>query len=431
MKNHSLFKSSLLAGTILLTLTGIVSRLIGFFYKIFLSRTIGAEALGIFQLIFPVFVFALAISCGGIQTAISRFTAASESRKEARLYLYLGTVLSVALSFLCAFAVYENAGFLSRYLLEEPRCEDLLRIMALAIPFASIHNCINGYYYGLKKTAIPAASQLLEQIIRVAGVYVICMILTEEGKALTATTAVWGLFIGELASSLFCITMLRFKKASGQVRHSFKNLCSMAFPFTVNRIVLSLAQSLETILIPMSLKDFGYSTYDALSVYGILTGMVLSTIMLPAVLSNSLSVLLLPEISRAQASRQERQIQRIIKKTVELSVILGLLCTFIFLISGTFVGQQLFHNHLAGIYLKNLCWICPFLFLSSTLCSILHGLGKPKTVLGINIGGSCIRMLFILFLIPQMGMRGYLWGMLVSQIFVSALSYRNLRKSCF
>ena len=431
MNIQSLLKNKLLTGTLLLTLAGIVSRFIGFFYKIFLSRTIGAQALGIYQLIFPVFAFSLSICCAGIQTAISRFTASSQNKKEARLYLYLGMASSLALAFLCSFLIYENADLISRYLLEEPRCGPLLRIMCLAIPFAALHSCINGYYYGLKKAGIPAVSQLLEQCVRVAGVYFLWSILTEQGRPLTASAAVWGILMGEVASALFSLTVVRFQKGAGRIRRVLSNLKSMAVPLTLNRVALSFAQSAETILIPISLKDFGYSAADALSIYGILTGMVLSTIMMPAVLSNSLSVMLLPEISKAQACRQENHIRGIIKKTAELSCVLGLLCTLGFLLTGDFIGRQLFHNHLAGVYLKTLCWICPFIFLGSTLCSILQGLGKPGTVLAVNICGCAVRIFFILFLVPFMGMRGYLWGMLVSQIAVSALSWLFLRKSCF
>lgn len=469
MKNHTLnkgskepsgflsftkqHKSSLVTGTLLLTFTGMISRFIGFFYKIFLSRTIGAEALGIYQLIFPVFAFCLSVACGGIQTAISRYAASCQKQRDARIYLWLGMTLSLLLSVACAFFIYRNAGFLSIHLLGEPRCEKLLCIMALAIPFACIHSCINGYYYGIKKAGIPSASQLIEQLIRVMGVYVICMVLTAEGQELTATTAVWGIFIGEFAATLFSLTALSFQKSlrpgkrmvsargkkgfssvrkrSIQLRQAFRNLCTMAFPLTVNRISLSLAQSMENILIPASLRQFGYSVYDSLSIYGILTGMVFSTIMFPAVISNSLSVMLLPEISHAQARHQEMQIRRLIKKTVETSLILGFLCTLLFLLGGSFIGIYLFHNHLAGIYIRTLSWICPFLFLGSTLCSILHGLGKPKTVLLLNVIGSSIRVLFIILAIPQMGIRGYLWGMLVSQIFTSVSAYLILRKHCF
>lgn len=446
-------KSSLVTGTLLLTFTGMISRFIGFFYKIFLSRTIGAEALGIYQLIFPIFAFCLSIACGGIQTAISRYAASCQKQRDARLYLWLGMVLSLFLSFVCAFFIYQNAAFLSSSLLGEPRCEKLLCIMALAIPFACIHSCINGYYYGIKKAGIPSASQLVEQLVRVMGVYVICTILTAEGQQLTAAASVWGIFIGELAAALFSLTALSFqkkgypgretasaagrklfslfRKRSMQIRQAFRNLCTMSFPLTINRIALSLAQSLENILIPSSLRLFGYSAYDALSIYGILTGMVFSTIMFPAVISNSLSVMLTPEISRAQSEHQEMQIRRLIKKTVETSLILGFLCTLLFLLGGSFIGVFLFHNHLAGIYIRTLSWICPFLFLGSTLCSILHGLGRPKTVLLLNVISSLIRILFIVLVIPRIGIRGYLWGMLASQIFSSVSAWLVLRKHCF
>lgn len=438
-----LFRSSLIKGTLILTLAGTLSRFIGFFYKIFLSRTIGAEALGIYQLIFPLFAFCLALSCGGLQTAISRYAASSKTDRIARSYLTIGTTLSLVLSFCCAVFLFRYADFLSLHLLGEARCEPLLRIMAVAIPFACIHACISGYYYGRKKAGIPSASQLVEQLIRVLGVWLVCSILTEQQQEFTAAIAVWGLVFGEIASALFSLTALSAKKNTVFQKSAFQkttntafydlkartsNLCSMAIPLTINRISLSLAQSLENILIPLSLRSFGYSSEDALSVYGILTGMVFSTIMFPAVLSNSLSAMLLPEIAKAQAEKKEQQIAHLIRKTIESSLVLGFLCTLLFLLGGSYIGVFLFGNHLAGVYIRTLSWISPFLFLSGTLCSILHGFGKPKTVLALNIIGSCIRILCIFYFVPTIGIRGYLWGMLASQIFTSLTAWIYLSR---
>lgn len=438
-----LFRSSLIKGTLILTLAGTLSRFIGFFYKIFLSRTIGAEALGIYQLIFPLFAFCLALSCGGLQTAISRYTASSKTDRIARSYLTIGTTLSLVLSFCCAIFLFRYADFLSLHLLGEARCEPLLRIMAVAIPFACIHACISGYYYGRKKAGIPSASQLVEQLIRVLGVWLVCSILTEQQQEFTAAIAVWGLVFGEIASALFSLTALSakknivfqksaFQKTTNTAFYDLKartnNLCSMAIPLTINRVSLSLAQSLENILIPLSLRSFGYSSEDALSVYGILTGMVFSTIMFPAVLSNSLSAMLLPEIAKAQAEKKEQQIAHLIRKTIESSLVLGFLCTLLFLLGGSYIGVFLFGNHLAGVYIRTLSWISPFLFLSGTLCSILHGFGKPKTVLALNIIGSCIRIFCIFYFVPTIGIRGYLWGMLASQIFTSLTAWIYLSR---
>ena len=175
-------KNNLISGTLLLTLTGILSRIIGFYYKIFLSRTIGAEGLGIYQLIFPVFALIIAVSAAGIQTAISRYCAQCQTEQQARRYLVTGLVLSLLLSGICITFMQTYAPWIGSVLLEDARTVSLLRLMTFSLPFACIHSCINGYYFGKKKAAIPSVSQLLEQLVRVAGVWLLIQILTEQGN---------------------------------------------------------------------------------------------------------------------------------------------------------------------------------------------------------------------------------------------------------
>ena len=197
----------------------------------------------------------------------------------------------------------------------------------------------------------------------------------------------------------------------------------MTLPLTCNRLLLSICQSAEAILIPMKLRDFGYTNSDSLSVYGILTGMVFSTILFPCVLSNSLSVMLLPAISEANSRNRMDLIKKAVQKTTQLCVILGLLCTLGFLLGGNWIGIHLFHNALAGLYVRTLSWICPFLF------SILHGLGKPKLTMLINLSGAILSIGFIFVGIPRIGLSAYLWGMLASQILISGLALISLRKT--
>lgn len=447
LQKKNIFKNSLISGTLILTLTGIFSRFIGFYYKIFLSRTIGAQGLGIYQLIFPVFSLLISISVSGIQTAISRYCAQCENDRQARGYLYTGLVLSMSLSVICMLFLRQGADWIGRTVLGDETCVNLLLIMSWALLPCCIHSCINGYYYGKKKAAIPAISQLLEQAIRVLGVYLLARILLEQTGTLTSAIAVWGILIGEAASSLFSLTMVccfskkearlhdslpvssRFCKKNMPRKAYFTDLVSMAAPLTLNRILLSLCQSGEALLIPIELRAFGYTNTDAFSIYGILTGMVFSTIMFPAVLSNSLSVMLLPAISKASARGRQDLVTAAVCRTVECCTILGLACTFGFLLTGNWIGTHLFHNTLAGVYIKTLSWICPFLFLGSTLTSILHGLGKATTTLLINLASALIRIGFIVLGIPLFGLKSYLWGMLVSQIFTALCAYFCIRRA--
>ena len=350
MKHSLPLKNSLVAGTLLLTLAGSLSRVIGFFYRIFLSRTIGAEGIGIYQLIFPLLALCISLTSSGIQTAVSKFTAekyGSGRTGEAFLCLYAGFFLSIASSlsactFLCRYADALAAGYL-----DEPRCAPLIRIMAYSLPFSAVHACANGYYYGMKKAAVPAVSQLLEQVVRVASVYVIALIYTEKGAALSADIAVLGIVCGEIFSALFCITVLPFQKKQGHFIGMLKNIALFSLPLTANRVALNFFQSLEALMIPSRLRLFGYTQSEALSVFGILTGMALPMILFPNVVTNSVSVMLLPAISEARAKRDHLRIQKAIKKTIESCMILGLMST-LFSVVRSLHRRICFREHACG-----------------------------------------------------------------------------------
>lgn len=447
MKSDSIRRHPLIAGTMLLTLAGILSRVIGFFYRIFLSQRIGAEGMGIYQLTIPIYILTISLTSSAIQTAISRFVAqaavssadsgnrissgngSAYGRRRFTLrrdagnvfcnescYLSAGLILSLSLAFLCTVLLYRFAEPVAVHFLEEPRCASLLQIIALSTPFGAVHACINGYFYGLKKTFVPAVSQLLEQFVRVASVWLFFEISMEKYHAISLNLVVWGMLAGEAAATLFSISFVRLKKSRGRRIQAMEQIFFLSLPLTANRVMVNLLQSLEAVMLPGQLRLYGYSTSEALSVYGILTGMALPMVLFPSVLTNSVSVMLLPLIAEAQEKQERRYITDAIKKTCFYSLLLGFLCTVLFLISGKWIGSVLFSNELAGTFIVTLGWICPFLYLSTTLHSILNGLGKTTSTFFLNVLGLGIRIAFVLFVIPVAGIKGYLWGTLLSQI---------------
>ena len=152
-------KKLFIKGTLLLTFAGLASRLIGFFYRIFLSHTIGAEGLGIFQLVMPLQILALAFCASGIQTAISRLTASRKALGcpgRAGDYFISGTLFSVLFSLVLSFLFYYRADFWAVKILKEPRTASLIRMMAPAVPLSTLHTCINSYYFA-RKRRVPEA----------------------------------------------------------------------------------------------------------------------------------------------------------------------------------------------------------------------------------------------------------------------------------
>ena len=437
----------LITGTVILTLTGLASRLIGFFYRIFLSNTFGAEGMGIYQLIAPVLALSFALTVSGLQTAISKYVASETTTKDyptSFRTLLTGFVLAMFLSVVCALCIYCFSEQIAASFLLEPRTAPLLRIIALSIPMATVHSCINGYFYGIRKTAIPAVSQLAEQICRVGSVFLIYRVCAQRGMQPTISFAVVGLVIGESASMLVSIVAIliranhvfpkhslpfsagqalsgRLTASARQYRHIVRQLLALSIPLSANRVIINMLQSIEAIYIPNKLMQHGLSNADALGVYGVLTGMSLPLILFPSAITNSISVLLLPVVAEADDSGNHRTISRAIFKSLKYCLLLGFACTLFFLLFGRLAGELLFHSALAGSFILTLSFICPFLYLASTLGSILNGLGKTGLTFLYSVLSLLLRLAFVFFAIPAYGIKGYLWGMLASQILQTGL----------
>ncbi len=445
-KRFSLAGRPLIMGTFILTATGLVTRTIGFFYRIYLSRLFGEEGMGIYQLLSPVLALSFSLCAAAYQTAISKFVAEYTTRKGQRFRpLITGLIISVPLSLLCCGFIYTQSRFIAVELLLEPRTESMLRILAFSVPFSSIHSCINGYFYGIKKTGPPAAAQLLEQLARVGCVYLVSASVIAKGQNPSINVAVLGLTVGELVSmtvSLVAIFQVLHRHTAmsavsavtiprAHTLHDgrmFRSILAMALPLTLNRIVLNSLQSVESVSIPAMLRLYGYDNSTALSVYGVLTGMAMPLIFFPNALTNSVSVLLLPLISENYALGDLEAVKSAVLRTVKFCCILGFTCLSAFFLTGDFVGRVLFDSPLAGHFITTLSFLCPFLYLDATLSSILQGLGKAGTIFVMNVIALLLRLLFVFKAIPVFGITGYLWGMLAGQIVLSLLYLLCLRR---
>ncbi|MGN0425627.1 MAG: polysaccharide biosynthesis protein [Acetatifactor sp.] len=430
----------LITGTLVLTGTGLLSRLIGFFYRIYLARLFGEEGMGLYQLIGPVLSVSFALTAAGFQTTISRLIARQTSAGKLHPF-FLGLCLSLPLSFLFSAVVFWQADTISTCFLSQEKCAGMLRILAFSIPLSSLHSCVNGYFYGKKETAIPAFSQLLEQFTRVGCVYLLSSGILGRGGVPDISLAVFGLALGELASSAFSIIalILSRKKSdrfftlqpvfSGELT---KDFLTMLLPLSANRLSLTVLSSIEAVSIPVKLREYGLDNPTVLSIYGVLTGMALPLLFFPNALTGSLSVMLLPTISESQANRDFAQVRRNTCKTIYFCGGLGILCMLLFTLFGKWLGSFLFESDLAGYYLSMLGFLCPFLYTNTTLSGILQGLGKAGSLFAANLAALFLRLSFVFLGIPRFGIRGYFYGLLFSHLLqtiaLTSICFHTIKK---
>ena len=181
----NLLKSRIIQGTLLLTAAGFITRILGFFYRIFLADKLGAAVLGSYQLIFPIFAICSSIYGAGVQTAISQLIAAEQGKRSklcssdsptakglttfqntieqnCRAILLLGCILSFLLAGSLTFWVYTKADWIAARFIMAPECAPYLQIMCMLFPFCGVGACINGYYYGIQNATVPSITQIVE-----------------------------------------------------------------------------------------------------------------------------------------------------------------------------------------------------------------------------------------------------------------------------
>lgn len=429
-------KHKLIKGALILTAAGFISRLMGFFFRIFLSHAFGEENVGLYQLVFPVYALCLSVSTSGIQTALSRTVARKMSLNrpgEARSVLFCALFITVILSAAEILIIQQNAKMIAVHFLGDARCTELLVIISYALPCAAIHSCICGYSYGVQQAGVPAVSQLVEQSMRILSVIFLFFFLKSQGSMPSVSLAVAGVVIGELASALYSARNLSRTGAAAHIpglhslRRSAAELIPLSLPLTANRTAVTLLQSIEAASIPACLKLYTHSASEALILYGVLTGMALPCILFPSAVTNSVGTMLMPAVAEKQAAGKHTDIVSLLRRTAGSCFILGLSCCLFFLLFGSFIGRFLFRSETAGSFIMTLAWICPFLYTNSAMLSAINGLGRTTATFLINAVGLLIRIAGVFFVIPDFGIQGYLWGLLVSQLSVTILSVLVLR----
>lgn len=425
-------KRELIKGTLILTAAGFMARLLGLLNRIYLANLISNAELGRYQLIFPVFMFCMAVSSTGMQVAVSKMISAYHAagqRREMQQTVSMAIAWSLSLSLLCSAVLYTYSEPISIRILNESACGPYLRILAAALPFAAMHNCVSGYFYGCREAAVPAAAQLLEQLARVGCIYGLSVMVYHHHPA-DAAVAVWGLAAGELVSCLLTIIcykihihregkMTAAMESTGKIR---RRLWRYAGWLTVNRVSVTLLQSAEMILIPLMLAVYCGNSNQALELFGVITGIVMPVISFPNTLTNALSTLLLPAVSEAEAVHNYGVIADTFEKSIQYCLMMGIFASMLFAVYGSDVGRLLFNDTQAGYYIRIFAVLCPLMYIQSLLSGTLNGLGKMNETLMHHVIASAIKIGSILLLVPKTGIQGYVIGIFTANAVVTAIA---------
>lgn len=433
-----MFKSTLIKGALILTIANIITRILGFIYRIYMSAAIGAEGMGLYQLITPIYQLVWAISSAGLSTSMSKLTAQEMAKGKAgssQRLLFISLSISAAIAALLSVLVHSFSDLIAIYIIKETRTALSLRLLSVCFPFMAAGSVIRGYFLGTKNTAVSAISQVLEQAVRMAAVYILASFMIPKGIEYACGAAVIGMAAGEIISFLYtALTWLyKSRKIKAEPSRLSYRVCSnmllsMAIPLTLNRVAASVFSTAEAFLIPLKLQEFGMPRQQAVSILGILNGMAMPLVMFPSSLLTALATAAMPVISESHALNQHYRIQRTIKQTMFITAVIAAGTSGIFFTYPEEVGMIIYSQPMGNI-LKLLSIVCPFLYIQVTISGILNGLGEQVFIFKVNMISSVINISSIYFLVPLYGINAFILSWIISSAAATLMTVNRLKRS--
>ena len=402
-----------------------------------MSNKIGAEGMGLYQLIFSIYVLAATFASSGICTAVTRMVTdelATGTKKSVLRILRRAVLLSALIGVASAALVFFGADFIGNVWLKDARAIPALKILTPSLPFMGITSCLRGYFIARRNASSPSRSQIFEQLVRITVVMLLIGEFAEKGIAYACMAVMIGDALAETASCIYlgCSYMLDKRKLHtptmdrNQSKGVVRKLLAIAVPITAGRYLNTILRTIENILVPDCLTRYNASKEQSLSEFGMLKGMAMPLLFFPSSFLTSMSTLLIPEISEANALQQRNRVERTINRTLHITLTASILISGIFVLFAKDLGLLIYNSEEVGFLLQVLAPLMPVMYLESVVDGILKGLNQQVSSLKYSVADSVIRIILIVVLVPIRGMEGFLFVMIVSNLLTSFLNIHRL-----
>ncbi|HOJ12583.1 MAG TPA: stage V sporulation protein B [Clostridiales bacterium] len=435
-------KKSFISGAVVLMISGLVVRLLGFVYRIYISNLLGSEGMGLFQLISPVYSLIILTLTSGVSIAVSKMTARETARRH---FANIRRITLIAL--LAVFAagtgisllLLLNTGYIANSILKEPRTYYSILLLIPCIPVIALSSTLKGYFYGVQDVMPVAWSQIAEQVVRIGLVLFTAKQFLDKGLEYACAFATGAMATGEIASLLVLYIMYKpsirkyikdkSRKSPMRKRAILLEIFKVSLPVSSNRFITSVMSAVELILIPRRLLEGGMNYQESIELYGKLTGMAMPLIYFPCIVTSSLAITLVPAISEALSLKNFKTANYRISRSIQISFMLGFTFSAIFLSYPNEISSIIYRKENIAELLYLLAFTCLFTYLQQTLAGILNGLGKQGISLRNSVIGYIIRIGFVYFLLPVYGIRSYITAIFISSLLICALNLSTVIKA--
>ena len=426
-----------LLNSIILTITALILRCVGMFFNAYISQKIGAEALGLYGLVMSIYGFAITIALSGISLATTKIVASQIAignignvknvvRKCMLFSLFFSTISSILLiimaPFICKNYLHDRVTILP------------FHIISISLPFISMSSCLTGYFSAIRNTVKPASNQVFEQLLKVFLISFLLKRFMPCGLEYICISLILGNIVSEILSFfqiyiLYKLDNKKYVKYHPTGSRFERRILQITIPVGFTSFIRSGLSTIKQILIPWGFEKKGGSYKQALSSYGLISGMAMPLVLFPNVVILTVSNLLIPEFTEFNVRGEHARIRRVTKKILKYSLIFSLIVSMVLFMFASKISYVVYKSTEVVLYIRVLAPLIPIMYIDSIVDAILKGLDKQVTVLKINILDLLTSIVLIVTAIPKFGVTGYIVVIYFSELLNFFFSYRALSKT--
>ncbi|MBP3441608.1 MAG: polysaccharide biosynthesis C-terminal domain-containing protein [Clostridia bacterium] len=422
----------LLHNTLLLTVASFIMRTIAVSFNVYLTEKIGADGIGLFQLISSVYSMAITFASGGIRLASMRLVADNFSdnkfseRKIMRLCLFYSLICG---TFIAAI-MFSFSEIIGTKWICDSRSIPSLKVLSLSLPFIAASASLGGYFTAAGKLVRYTAVQLCEQVFKIFVTVFALRNAASHGLEASCVAIVFGMTCAEIFSMLSSFILYKFINTKTARKSDtvsiLKKLLRIAIPDATGAQMRSVLMTVEHLLIPVGFRKSGVNPQSSMATYGIIHGMSLPLILYPSALLSSLSGLLVPEISSRYISGKYTHISYMTARVLHIALLFSIGTAGIIYFNAYEISSAIYSESGVAFYTQILAVLIPVMYLDMTIDGILKGLDQQMSYMRYNIIDACICVVFVYILVPIFSVKGYIFVVFLSEIINFALSFRRL-----
>ena len=425
-------KNKFIKSTIILIIGGAITKLMAMVIKIFLTRSIGEDGIGLYMLIMPTFNLFITLSTMSLPTSISKVI--SEGKRGKKVILSI-IPMTIIYNIVLMIVLLLLAPIISHVLLKNGNAYLGVMGIALTLPFIAISSILKGYFYGNQRMIPYVISIITEQIVRLLLIVIVIPKILVYGNNVTVLGVVLINVISELSSSISLIIFLPSRKINLSDikidKEIFKDVLNISISATGSRFIGSISYFLEPIILTFILLRCGYTNGYITHEYGIIMGYVFPLLLIPSFFSMAIATSLLPVISNSLARGNVLYTRKKLKQAILISLWVGIIFTIIFMLIPDILLKFIYNTNLGINYIR---WIAPLFiihYIQGPLTAYMQGANMAKEAMFGTLWGAIIKNILLLILPIFMGIWGFIMASIINIFFVTIHHICYVKKSFY